>query len=93
MHSNRLKTIPFFASKLDRLISPFLSAGILSKRRALRHFAVRNMLRTFSYTFDPFAGGPIKGNSAELAVDEIENAGLLGRAMEWLSRPQMRQFF
>jgi hypothetical protein len=35
------------------------------------------MLRTFSYTFDPFAGGPIKGNSAELAVDEIENAGLL----------------
>jgi hypothetical protein len=35
------------------------------------------MLRTFSYTFDPFAGGPIKGNSAEIAVDEIENAGLL----------------
>jgi hypothetical protein len=35
------------------------------------------MLRKFSYTYDPFLGGPILGNSAELSVDEIENAGLV----------------
>ena len=35
------------------------------------------MLRTFSYKFDPAAACPIKGNTAELATDEIESAGLL----------------
>lgn len=35
------------------------------------------MLRTFSYKFDPAIASPIKGNTAQLAVDEIENAGLL----------------
>lgn len=35
------------------------------------------MLRTFAYKFDPAACCPIKGKTAELSVQEIENAGLL----------------
>jgi hypothetical protein len=35
------------------------------------------MLRTFAYKFHPAASCPIKGKTAELSVQEIENAGLL----------------
>lgn len=34
------------------------------------------MIRTFNYSFEPATLCPIKGNSAELTLDEIEDAGI-----------------